>query len=172
MTPWDENTDLEKAIKAAFDEDVEQLGGVTAFARRTRLDAARISRCTNISEENKGHQVPADVILDSILQLRRRGGESRLLQLLVHCSGNRMVPAAEPVENGAALLNHAIDITESVSALQTELMKAAADGRTDPAEVQRIVARARNVATDVAELENDLGAQPANVVGLRTGRAS
>ncbi|WP_457091054.1 hypothetical protein [Microvirga sp. P5_D2] len=155
------------AIKAAFDADVDRLGGVVVAAGKTRVGQALISRYSSISDQNITTHVPADVLHDITMEIIRRGGEPETLRLLADLAGFKLVPRAQAEEATAAPIARQLsDITRAMGALMTETAEAVADGVVDDAEKLSIDVAASVVETEVAELRQATGL--AKVVPIST----
>ncbi|MCB5173681.1 phage regulatory CII family protein [Microvirga lenta] len=150
------------AIKAAFDQDVDRLGGVVVAARKTRVGQALISRYSSISDQNASTHVPADVLLDITMEIVRRGGEPDTLRVLADLAGFKLVPREASEAGGENLLKHLVDTTQAQARLSSTIADALADGQIDPAEQRAIDAAAAAEEKELAELRQDL--KPAQVV--------
>jgi hypothetical protein len=157
------------AIKAAFDADVDRLGGVVIAASKSRVGQALISRYSSISDQNITTHVPADVLLDITMEIVRRGGVPEALQVLADLAGFKLVPRERGEAEGDDLIRHLADTTRAQAKLSTTIADALADGRIDPREKQAIDAAAAEEEKELAELRNDL--KPATVTPIRGSAA-
>ncbi|WP_210482710.1 phage regulatory CII family protein [Microvirga antarctica] len=155
------------ALKAAFDADVDRLGGVVAVANRTRVGPALISRYGSISDQNITTHVPADVLLDVTMEIARRGGEPETLRLLADLAGFKLVPREAAESNEQNLMRHVVDTTRAQANLASTVADALEDGKIDDAEQLAIDVAAAIVETEAAELRNDMK-RGGNVSPLRT----
>jgi len=143
------------AIKAAFDQDVDHLGGVVMAASKTRVGQALISRYSSISDQNVTTHVPADVLLDITMEIVRRGGTPETLQVLADLAGFKLVPRAQaPAEDPATITNHLSDIAKGFSDLTARIAAALPDG-LDPVEKADIDEKAAALEIELAELRRD-----------------
>ncbi|MBB3020686.1 hypothetical protein FHR70_003772 [Microvirga lupini] len=144
------------AIKAAFDADVDRLGGVVVAASKSRVGQALISRYSSIADQNVTTHVPADVLLDLTMEIVRRGGTPETLQVLADLAGFKLVPRESAEAAGDNLIRHLADTSRAQAALSTTIADALSDGRIDPAEKAAIDAAAAAEEKELAELRNDL----------------
>jgi hypothetical protein len=144
------------AIKAAFDHDVDRLGGVVVAASKSRVGQALISRYSSISDQNITTHVPADVLLDITMEIVRRGGEPETLRVLADLAGFKLVPRNTTEAEGETLIQHLADTTRAQARLSTTIADALADGRLDPAEKIAIDDAAAAEEKELAELREDL----------------
>lgn len=148
------------SIKAAFDRDVDRLGGVVATEAKTRVGKALISRYGSISDQNITTHVPADVLYDVSMEIIRRGGEPETLRILADLVGFKLVPRGEvEATEPGPIMRHMGDITTAIGKLQIEASDAIADGAVDDVERKAIDAAALEIEKEVAELRHDVGAQ-------------
>jgi hypothetical protein len=159
------------ALKAAFDADVDRLGGVVVAASKTRVGQALISRYSSISDQNATTHVPADVLLDITLELVRRGGAPETLQVLADLAGFKLVPRAEAdAVAPVPITKHIADIIGATSDLMGHAAEATADGRFDDAEKQEADALASQIEQQVAEFREAIrplsGQKGAQVVSI------
>jgi hypothetical protein len=157
------------AIKAAFDADVDRLGGVVVAASKSRVGQALISRYSSISDQNITTHVPVDVLLDITMEIVRRGGAPETLQVLADLAGFKLVPRESAEAEGDDLIRHLADTTRAQTKLSTTIADALADGRIDSRERQAIDAAAAAEEKELAELRNDL--RPATITPIRGSAA-
>ena len=159
------------SIKAAFDADVDRLGGVVVAASKSRVGQALISRYSSISDQNITTHVPADVLLDITMEIVRRGGTPETLQVLADLAGFKLVPREHAEAHGESLIQHLADTTRAQANLSSIIADALADGRIDPAERRAIDAAAAEEEQELAELREDLQCDRTNVTKIRGAAA-
>src|SRR4051812_48865915 len=135
------------ALKAATRRATMEAGTLAEVAKRTRLDASRISKAGN---PNENEFLPIDVAMD----LDALAGDDRILRAWAELRGYDLVRD----EKGIAvedMVRHVGSVGKESGELIAEMCSAVADGRVTPAEASRIEGAAEDVKDNVLRLQDD-----------------
>lgn len=135
------------ALKAATRRATTEAGTLADVAKRTRLDASRISKCGN---PNESEFLPIDVAMD----LDALAGDDRILRAWAELRGFTLIKdeANIAVEDMA---RHIGAVGKESGELISEMCEAVADGKVTPAEALRIEEAAEDVRDNVTRLQAD-----------------
>nr|WP_299805879.1 phage regulatory CII family protein [Tardiphaga sp.] len=124
-----------------------EAGTLADLARRTRIDASRISKAGN---PNESEFLPIDVAMD----LDALAGDDRILRAWAELRGFDLVKD----ERGVAvesMARHVGSVGKESGELISEMCSAIADCKVTPAEATRIEAAAEDVKDNVLRLQDD-----------------
>ena len=129
-------------LKSATKRATEAAGPLVEIARRTRIDAATISRAGNHNESN---YIPIDVAID----MDRMSGDAVILRTMARALGYRLVPVDAP-EFSADLRLKAGHVARESGELIAKTLEALSDGELSPREAMEIDHEAADVEHLVA----------------------
>lgn len=135
------------ALKAATRRATVEAGTLADVAKRTRIDATRISKAGN---PNENEFLPLDVAMD----LDALAGDDRILRAWAELRGYDLVKD----EKGVAIedmARHVGSVGKESGELISEMCSAVADGKVTPAEASRIENAAEDVKDNIVRLQDD-----------------
>lgn len=135
------------ALKAATRRATIEAGTLADVAKRTRIDATRISKAGN---PNENEFLPLDVAMD----LDALAGDDRILRAWAELRGYDLVKD----EKGVAIedmARHVGSVGKESGELISEMCSAVADGKVTPAEASRIENAAEDVKDNIVRLQDD-----------------
>lgn len=146
------------AVKAAFAELVELLGGPTRAEKHTRVDAGRLSR---YCAPRDPLYPPVDVVMD----LEAQAGEPIVSRVMADIAGFALVTKAE-ARPAPDYVKHLGEVGEDAGGVLAALSGAISGGVNDK-EAAAILPKVREAATTMAALETALEEQLDNVTLFR-----
>jgi hypothetical protein len=136
------------ALKAATRRATAEAGTLADVAKRTRLDASRLSKCGN---PNEHEFLPIDVAMD----LDALAGDDRILRAWAELRGYDL--HRHEINNVAVegMARHIGAVGKESGELISEMCEAVADGKVTPAEALRIEEAAEDVRDNIVRLQGD-----------------
>ena len=152
------------ALKAAVRDLVTAAGGANRAAELTRSDAPRLSR---YGSPHEAMHAPLDVIAD----LEAEAGAPIVTAILADMQGFNLVPQTAISKPDASISLSIGEAAKDFGAMISELAVALADGNLTEQEAAHVIPLVRELATEIAELDQALEAKLSGRV-VPLGRAS
>ncbi|TWF53243.1 phage regulatory CII family protein [Neorhizobium alkalisoli] len=153
-----------RAIRSILAEDILSLkgitdaclklgGGMTSFAKLTRVVVSQLSKYASTSEENFEQLIPVDIAVEA----DRRAGKPLIVEEMARQLGYRLELVDQPAAGRRKITDDdAMDLMKEAMDVIHALRTARADGKIDAADRKRITVEVRELQRELEELLTNL----------------